>query len=102
MRTIETITGYPFVSHVDQDSRPTIDNPIEFLKTAYRPGYHSALHNMLSSGVYKRGGYRYDFRPLLKTYLYKQHGMWSEVYAPNKTSLRAVIHGRIDKIVDLK
>lgn len=99
---IEAIIGFPFVAHVSQEDRPVIDNPAGFLATVYSKGYHSALHTMLNSGVYKYMGYRYDFTPLLQKYLYKQHGMWSEVYAPNKKSLRAVIHGRIDKIIDLK
>lgn len=99
---IETVIGCPFVAHVNQEERPVIDNPAEFITVVYSKGYHSALSTMLSSGVYKYMGYRYDFRPLLQKYLYKQHGMWSEVYAPNKTSLRAVIHGRIDKIVNLE
>ena len=30
-----SITGYPFVNHVDQDKRPTIDYPKDFLKKAY-------------------------------------------------------------------
>jgi hypothetical protein len=102
MRTIETIAGYPFVSHVNQENRPVITNPADFLAKVYGRGFHSALPDMLSSGVYKRMGYCYDFGPLLQKYLYKQHGMWLEVYAPNKTSLRAAIHGHIEKIVDLK
>jgi hypothetical protein len=39
---------------------------------------------------------------LLKKYIYKQYGQWSEAYAPNKTLLRQVTYGRIDKIIELK
>jgi hypothetical protein len=99
---INSVIGYPFVAHVNQEDRPVIDNPVGFIATVYSKGYHSALHTLLNSGVYKCMGYQYDFGPLLRKYLYKQYGMWSEVYAPNKTALRTVIHGRIDKIVELK
>jgi len=102
MKNNQPVTGFPFVPHVDQSKKPLIDNPAEFLKTVYGPGYHSALHSMLSSGFYKYMGYCYDFRPYLKNYLYKQYGSWHEVYAPNKTLLRTAIHGRIEKIIEVK
>lgn len=100
MKTITEIKGYPFVSHVNQDDRPVIKNPKEFLKKAY-VRFYTGNHNIIENGVYKSMGYKYDFRQCLKKYLYKQYGQWEEVYAPNKTLLRQVIGGRIDKIIEI-
>lgn len=96
------IIGYPFVGHVDQSSRPKIENPIEFLNKHYHGGYSGAIHNLLNYGVYKLMGYRYDFKPYLKRFVYKQYGNWTEAYAPNKTKLRKAVYGRIDEIVEIK
>jgi hypothetical protein len=95
------VIGYPFVSHVEQSLRPTIQNPIEFLNKHYHSGYSGAKYNLLSQGVYLLMGYRYDFKPFLKRFIYKQHGTWTEVYAPNKTKLRAAVYGTINEIVEL-
>lgn len=99
MKKNEFITGYPFVDHVDQDLRPQL--PVDFLEKAYVRGYTNN-HDLISYGYYKLLGYLYDFRPYLKKYLFKQYGSWHEAYAPNKTKLRSVIDGKIDKIIELK
>lgn len=44
-------------------------------------------------------GYRFDFSDILKTYVVKQYGSYQEYTAVDKTSLRAMIYGRIDKIL---
>ena len=95
-----SVTGYPFVQHVDQSARPTISDPKEFLKRAY-VRFYTNNDVLIRYGVYKVAGYRYDFSTYLKNYIYKQHGSWYEAYAPNKTTLRQVIGGRIDKIVEI-
>jgi len=100
MKQHEAIIGYPFVDHVDQSNRPTIENPKEFLKRAYVRFYLNN-DNLIKYGCYQLMGYRYDFTNLLKKYIYKQYGEFREVYAPNKTLLRQVIGGRIDKIIEL-
>lgn len=100
-KEIKEIIGYPFVSHVNQQDRPTINNPLEFIKKVYSSPYYTNADNILRHGNYKLSGYLYDFKPYLKKYLYKQYGQWSEIYAPNKTSVRKVIYGRIDKIIQL-
>lgn len=92
------VIGYPFVDHVDQNLRPTLS--IDFLDKAYIR-YYTNNQNLISYGYYKLMGYKYDFKPYLKKYLYKQYDSWREAYAPNKTSLRRVIHGKIDKIVEI-
>lgn len=92
------ITGLPFVPHVDQQARPTLK--IDFLDKAYNL-FFTNNSNLIQYGCYKLMGYKYDFKPYLKKYLYKQHGQWSEAYAPNKTKLRAVVYGNVEKIIEL-
>lgn len=47
------------------------------------------------------GGYRFDFSEILKTYVVKQYGSYQEYRAIDKTSLRAMLYGRIDKIIEV-
>ena len=91
------IIGKPFVSHVDQTLSPSL--PLDFLNKAYVRLYTNN-DNLLKYGHYKLMGYVYDFKPYLKLYVYKQYGTWYEAYAPNKTLLRSVLGGRIDKIIE--
>lgn len=95
-----TVKGFPFVPHVDQNNRPTIENANDFLKRAYVK-FYTNNDNLIRYGYYKLRGYRYDFKPFLKKYLYSQYGNWVEVYAPNKTLLRQVIGGKINKIIEI-
>ena len=46
-------------------------------------------------------GYRFDFFDVLKKYLVNQYGHWAEYYAPDRTSLRAYLYGRINQIVEI-
>lgn len=46
-------------------------------------------------------GYRFDFLDVLKKYLVKQYGHWSEYYAPDRTSLRKFLYGTINQIVEI-
>lgn len=94
------VTGWPFVGHVDQSARPTLEAK-SFLEKAYQR-FYTNNDNLIRHGYYKLMGYRYDFRPFLKKYLYKQYGQWTEAFAPNKTTLRQVIYGKIDKIIEIK
>lgn len=102
MKTIENINvvGFPFVGHVNQTERPIIENAHEFLKRAY-VRFYTNNDNLIRYGCYKLMGYKYDFRPFLKLYLYKQYGQWNEAFAPNKTTLRSVIGGTITQIKEL-
>ena len=63
--------------------------------------YDFGVQNLMQYGVYKLQGYVYDFRDTLKVYIYKQHGSWHEVYALNKTNVRHLVGGKIDKIIEL-
>ena len=46
-------------------------------------------------------GWRFDFFDVLKKYLVNQYGHWAEYYAPDRTSLRAYLYGRINQIVEI-
>ena len=52
------------------------------------------------SGI-ARLGWIISFRDVLKRFLYRQYGTWTEAYAFNKTCLRKSTYGRIDEIVEL-
>lgn len=57
--------------------------------------------DLLNYGIYKRGGYCYDFKDTLKKFVYKtDYGIY-EGYAPNKTLLRKTLHTRVYYIKDL-
>lgn len=51
----------------------------------------------------KRGiplqGWMFIFSPVLTSYIVKQYGQWQEYNATDKTSLRAILSGKIDKII---
>jgi hypothetical protein len=99
-KAIQSITGFPFVSHVEQDARRTITT--EIINQIFGGGYHSNFHDVSRTGMLKVMGYKYNLRPFLKLYLVKQYSSWQEHYAPNKTTLRKCLHGAIEKIVELK
>ena len=46
-------------------------------------------------------GYRFGFEDVLKNYVVKQYGNWSEYNAPDKTSLRSIVYGRIEQIAQI-
>jgi hypothetical protein len=46
-------------------------------------------------------GWCFDFSDILKTFVVKQYGSWTEYKAIDKTALRKMIYGRIDKIIDV-
>ena len=67
----------------------------------------SEKNNIVSSpffrdGYIKIGGWCFSFAPYMKTYLVKQHGRWKEYKAFDKTSLRKLLYGTIQKIVEIK
>lgn len=47
-------------------------------------------------------GYRFGFEDVLKTYIVKQYGNWTEYNAPDRTSLKSIVYGRIDQIAEIK
>lgn len=70
-----------------------------------------AEKNWLAQAIYQNSyynnavplmGYRFGFEDVLKNFIVKQYGNWSEYYAPDKTSLKSFVYGRIEKIVEIK
>ena len=63
-----------------------------------------SIHSL--NGVVKQGGWMFDFRPFMKTYLVKDECYkWRELYAFDKTSLRNNYDGcksHILRIVELE
>ena len=57
------------------------------------------------NAYFRRGiplrGWRFDFTDVVHLYWVKQFGQISEYYAVDKTALRSILHGRIDKIIEL-
>lgn len=53
------------------------------------------------NGTYKQAGWLFDFNNYLKTYLVKQYGYWEEYKAFDKTSLKTILYGTIQKIVEI-
>jgi hypothetical protein len=47
-------------------------------------------------------GYRFSFSDVLRIFVVKQYGSYQEYRAIDKTSLRALICGRIERIIELK
>lgn len=45
-------------------------------------------------------GWCFDFINVLRPYLVRQYGHWQEYHATDRTALRTVLYGRIEKIVD--
>ena len=99
--SIESVEFWKFSETATDKHIMKIDDPKEFLKTSYASPHSFGVINLKESGIYRLMGWAYNFRPYLKKYLIKQYGQWSEYYAPNKTTLRSTIYGRIDKIVEI-
>ena len=58
-----------------------------------------------NNSYFKKGiplsGYYFNFSDVLKTYIVKQYGSYQEYTAIDKTSLRAMLIGKIDKIIEV-
>jgi hypothetical protein len=102
---MDNIRSWIFVDNDDrwitEKDKLIINNPKEFLKEIYSDEFVFGLHNLQDEGIFLLMGRAYDFRPYLKKFVYKSHGSWREIYAPNKTLLRKSMFRKIDKIVEL-
>lgn len=60
--------------------------------------------NVHDNTYFKRGvslgGYCFDFSDVLHAYIVKQYGRWTEYFAPDKTSLRKILYGTIEQIIE--
>lgn len=64
---------------------------------------HSQYYNLTRGGFIKYMGWLYDFRDELKKYIVKDgYGNLSEMYAPNKTSIRKGYGSAIEYIIEIK
>ena len=97
--------GFDKFTHKDEKgsycTRPNYDRGendyVSFSQLEHQDAYQN--------GIYKLGGYVFDFRPHFKTYLVKwKYSGWQEHYAPNKTFIRdnATHKSEILKIVEMK
>ena len=75
--------------------------PKEFIERKYSGGLQFGIEGLQSNGVYLYMGWSFEFKQLLKRYLYKQHNQWHECYAPNKALLRKSVYGRINEIIEI-
>lgn len=99
-----TIKAYPFVEHADKKhvSQEIENEPVKFLKKALNTRFFTNNENITRYGVFKLMGWKYDMRPFLKKYLYKQYDSWHEIYALNKSNVRLLVGGRIIEIIEIK
>ena len=58
-------------------------------------------HNTYFRSAIPLLGWRFDFSDVLKPFLVRQYGSWSEYQAIDKTALRNTLFGRIEKIVEI-
>ena len=58
-------------------------------------------HNTYFRSAIPLLGWRFDFSDVLKTFLVRQYGRWTEYRAMDKTALRKILFGRIEKIVEI-
>lgn len=47
-------------------------------------------------------GWRFDFSNVLRPFVVCQYGRWTEYYGVDKTAIRKMLHGRIEKILEIK
>ncbi|WP_174231998.1 molybdenum ABC transporter ATP-binding protein [Capnocytophaga canimorsus] len=59
-------------------------------------------HNSYFKNAIPLMGYRFDFSDILKTFLVLQHQQWQEYKAVDRTSLRAMLYGKICLIIEIK
>ena len=109
---IVTIIATKFVRH-DVPELATLQNAkVYLLREKLNKGekLNRAEKNWLAEAVnrnayFKRAvplmGYRFGFEDVLKSYIVKQYGSWAEYNAPDKTSLRSIIYGRIEQIAEI-
>jgi len=53
------------------------------------------------SSTYKLAGWAWPMSECLNRYVVKQYDSWHEYYAPDRTSLRSVLHGKIQAIAEV-
>lgn len=94
--SLETLTGskvYQLRERLDAGDKITRDEK------------NWITENVNSNSYFKSAiplsGYRFDFSDVLRTYVVKQYGSYQEYRSIDKTSLRAMIYGRIERIMEV-
>lgn len=69
-----------------------------------REDKNALTHGVNNNSFFKRAipvcGWAFDFSDVLKLFLVKQYGHWYEMWATDKTAVRAHVYGRIERIVE--
>jgi hypothetical protein len=94
---VYNFTGRP----ISEDLKLDISDPVIFLQEKFLPGMIFGQDSLLRTGRYKEMGWCYDFRPFLKLYLVKIDYAWSEYYCLNKTTLRKLLYGNVQRIIEI-
>lgn len=102
MKNNKLVQAVSFTNNTDKkEIKKDIETePIEFLKGRLTSAHNFGVWNIMRTGIYREMGWSYDLRPFLRSYVYKQYGAWHEVYALNKTNLRKLVSGRIEKVLE--
>ena len=81
METPDGLSGYELYKRVEAGEELKGEQPL------FSELWH---HEAYKNGVIKQMGWLFDFRPFFRLYLVKfKYCGWTEVYAPNKTFIRA-------------
>ena len=95
---------YKFNENANNDNlnNEILENPKKWLDNRMTGSkFNFGVNNLTSQAVYRQMGWAYDFRDYLKKYVYQKYGTWSQVYALNKTNVRKLIGGKINKIIEV-
>lgn len=76
----------------------TADELINKMKTGHR--FEFGIRELLYVGIYKLHGYSFVLRDDLHHYVYRQYDQWHSAYAPNRQTLRRLVGGHIDEILE--
>lgn len=93
---------YAYSNYVFGKAPKGIDN--KFILDKYKTCryWDFGMDHLLKDGVYLLNGWCFDFRSSLRSFVVKQNDEWKEYYAPNKTLLRKVLGGKIQKVLEIK
>lgn len=98
------MNAIPFVPNTKESNirKDIVSNPEQFVKKLLTGSrFQFGVQNVISSGIYKEMGYMYNLRPYLRKFVVKQYDSWQEMYALNKTNVRQLTIGRVNKIVEI-
>jgi len=93
-----------FTNNVDKKNinKEIESNPKQFVEEKLTGNkFDFGVDEITTQGIFKLMGYKYDLRQFLTKFVYKQYGNWQEIYALNKTNVRYLVGGKIDKIIEV-